>query len=108
MTQPPQTAPSEDELAERLRGAIRQGDILNDGRMPPERALAEHFGVTHQTIRRDLTELADSGKLERVHGGAVLPSGASNIGYAERRNLHEEANDEGNARKRGHDPGTRD
>ena len=51
MTQPPQTAPSEDELAERLRGAIRQGDILNDGRMPPERALAEHFGVSRARLR---------------------------------------------------------
>ncbi|WP_304951537.1 GntR family transcriptional regulator, partial [Sulfitobacter sp.] len=51
MTQPPQSAPSEDELAERLRGAIRQGDILNDGRMPPERALAEHFGVSRARLR---------------------------------------------------------
>lgn len=67
-----------------LEIARREGKVTVDG-------LAEHFGVTHQTIRRDLTELADSGKLERVHGGAVLPSGASNIGYAERRNLHEEA-----------------
>ena len=35
MTQSPQPAPREDELAERLRSTIRQGDILNDGRMPP-------------------------------------------------------------------------
>ena len=54
-------------------------------------ALAAHFGVTLQTIRRDLAELADSGKLERVHGGAVLPSGTVNIGYAERRTLNEDA-----------------
>ena len=53
--------------------------------------LAEHFGVTHQTIRRHLTELAEIGKLERLHGGPFLPSGASNIGYAERRNLNEDA-----------------
>lgn len=53
--------------------------------------LAERFGVTVQTIRRDLTELADAGKLERVHGGAVLPSGVSNIGYEDRRGLNEEA-----------------
>ena len=51
MNQNPQTAPREDELAERLRGAIRQGDILNDGRMPPERALAEHFGVSRARLR---------------------------------------------------------
>ncbi len=54
-------------------------------------ALAEHFDVTVQTIRRDLTELAEAGKLERVHGGAVLPSGVANIGYEDRRGLHEAA-----------------
>lgn len=53
--------------------------------------LAERFAVTAQTIRRDLSELAEAGKLERVHGGAVLPSGVSNIGYAERRTLNPQA-----------------
>lgn len=53
--------------------------------------LAEHFGVTHQTVRRDLTELAEAGRLDRVHGGAVLPSGTTNIGYEERRALNAEA-----------------
>jgi DeoR family glycerol-3-phosphate regulon repressor len=53
--------------------------------------LAQHFGVTLQTIRRDLTELAEAGQLERVHGGAVLPSGTTNIGYEERRRLNDEA-----------------
>ncbi len=53
--------------------------------------LALHFGVTLQTIRRDLAELADAGKLERVHGGAILPSGTTNIRYEERRRLNEAA-----------------
>jgi DeoR family glycerol-3-phosphate regulon repressor len=52
--------------------------------------LAERFGVTLQTIRRDLTDLSEAGQLERVHGGAVLPSGTSNIGYEERRVLNAE------------------
>lgn len=49
--------------------------------------LAERFGVTVQTIRRDLAELDEAGKLERVHGGAILRSGTVNIGYQERRAL---------------------
>ncbi len=53
--------------------------------------LASHFGVTVQTIRRDLTDLADAGKLDRVHGGAVLPSGVRNIGYEDRQGLNEAA-----------------
>ena len=33
--------------------------------------LAERFGVSEMTVRRDLRELAQDGKLERVRGGAV-------------------------------------
>ncbi|TWT98151.1 Glucitol operon repressor [Botrimarina colliarenosi] len=35
-------------------------------------ALAERFAVTDETIRRDLTKLARSGRVVRTHGGAVL------------------------------------
>ncbi|SIO37322.1 transcriptional regulator, DeoR family [Rhodovulum sp. ES.010] len=67
-----------------LEIARREGKVTVEG-------LAEHFGVTLQTIRRDLTELAEAGRLERVHGGAILPSGTTNIGYEERRSLNQEA-----------------
>lgn len=50
--------------------------------------LAARLGVSVQTIRRDLATLADDGRLERVHGGAVLPSGVANIAYEERRALN--------------------
>lgn len=64
--------------------ARREGKVTVEG-------LVEHFGVTPQTIRRDLTELADDGRLERVHGGAILPSTTTNIGYSERRELNQAA-----------------
>ncbi|PRY20647.1 DeoR family transcriptional regulator [Aliiruegeria haliotis] len=74
--------------------SFRQTDILalarQEGKVTVE-DLAERFSVSLQTIRRDLTELAESGQLERVHGGAMLPSGVSNIGYEDRRDLHSEA-----------------
>lgn len=74
--------------------SFRAPEILEiarrDGKVTVE-GLARHFGVTLQTIRRDLGELADGGKLERVHGGAVLPSGTVNIGYEERRTLNADA-----------------
>jgi DeoR/GlpR family transcriptional regulator of sugar metabolism len=38
--------------------------------------LAREFGTSEDTIRRDLRELAQAGKLQRVHGGA-LPSSAA-------------------------------
>ena len=50
--------------------------------------LARHFDVTLQTIRRDLAVLTRHGALERVHGGAVLPSGVANLEYEARRRLN--------------------
>lgn len=52
--------------------------------------LAAHFGVTPQTIRKDLNELCKRRLLHRVHGGAVIRSGVVNYGYEERRKLAEE------------------
>ena len=73
---------------------FRHKDILDiarkDGKVTVD-GLAQHFGVTLQTIRRDLSDLAEEGRLERVHGGAILPSGTSNIGYEERRQLNQDA-----------------
>lgn len=72
--------------------SLRQSEILEvartDGRVIVE-MLAEKFHVTLQTIRRDLTELADAGLLERIHGGAVLRTGVSNFGYEERRRMND-------------------
>ncbi|GAA0654359.1 DeoR/GlpR family DNA-binding transcription regulator [Kitasatospora atroaurantiaca] len=48
-------------------------------------SLAEDFGVTQETIRRDLSALDRAGLLRRVHGGA-LPAGGLHLepGLAER------------------------
>ena len=53
------------------------------GRVTVE-ALSTRFGVSPQTIRRDLGELCDAELLARVHGGAVAASGAINAAYAQR------------------------
>jgi DeoR family glycerol-3-phosphate regulon repressor len=55
--------------------------------------LAARFGVTLQTVRRDLNDLADSGHLERVHGGAVLKAPQTALGYRERVALNAAAKD---------------
>ncbi|MEM9552001.1 MAG: DeoR/GlpR family DNA-binding transcription regulator, partial [Pseudomonadota bacterium] len=74
--------------------SFRQPDILeiarHAGKVTVE-GLARHFGVTVQTIRRDLSDMAQAGQLQRVHGGAILPSGVANIQYEERRQLNEDA-----------------
>ena len=72
---------------------FRQREILNlarkDGKVTVD-GLAQHYDVTVQTIRRDLTELTDRGQLERVHGGAIIASGVVNMIYEERRRLNAE------------------
>jgi DeoR family fructose operon transcriptional repressor len=57
-------------------------------------AVAERFGVTTETVRRDLAVLERAGLLRRVHGGAV-PAGAAltlvETGLGERRGSRPEA-----------------
>ncbi len=71
--------------------SFRQSEIVEiaraDGRVVVE-DLADRFQVALQTIRRDLSELADAGVLDRVHGGAILRRGVSNFGYDERRRMN--------------------
>ncbi|MEM9584160.1 MAG: DeoR/GlpR family DNA-binding transcription regulator [Pseudomonadota bacterium] len=73
---------------------FRQTDILtiaqNEGRVSVD-DLAERFNISVQTIRKDLSDLSDAGQLKRVHGGAILPSGVTNIGYEQRRELNRAA-----------------
>ncbi len=78
---------------DRVTGGARKAKILEiaraDGRVSVD-GLARHFNVTVHTIRRDLTDLADAGHLERVHGGAVLATGANNIDYVQRQQVNAE------------------
>jgi DeoR family fructose operon transcriptional repressor len=56
-------------------------------------AVAEQFGVTTETVRRDLAVLERAGALRRVHGGAV-PAGALTLvetGLGERHDTRTEA-----------------
>jgi DeoR family fructose operon transcriptional repressor len=61
------------------------GLMREDGRISVA-GLAERFGVTAETARRDLAALERAGLLRRVHGGAVATTALSMIetGVAER------------------------
>lgn len=49
--------------------------------------LVREFGVSAQTIRRDLNDICDHGLLKRSHGGAIFPSGIENMEYEARRRI---------------------
>ena len=73
----------------------RQAQLLDEvrslGSVSVE-ALAERFGVTLQTVRRDVKLLADDGLLARFHGGVRVPSSTTeNIAYRQRQLLNEAA-----------------
>ena len=46
--------------------------------------LAVRFGVTPQTIRKDLNDLCSQRHLTRIHGRALYPSGIENLEYEAR------------------------
>ncbi len=71
--------PRQAELIEEVR---RRGTVSVE-------ALAERFGVTLQTVRRDLKLLAQASLLARFHGGVRLPSSTTeNIEYRQRQQLN--------------------
>lgn len=62
-------------------GAARQQEILSliaRGEIIAVNALAERFGVSQETVRRDIRALQEAGLLQRVHGGAV-PAGTVDL-----------------------------
>jgi len=51
-------------------------------------ALATHFQLSEQTLRKDVNELCREGLLRRCHGGVELPSKRINTSYEARKILH--------------------
>lgn len=46
--------------------------------------ITKAFGVSAQTIRKDLNELSDQGLVKRVHGGITLPTTNRNLSFSNR------------------------
>lgn len=51
-----------------LRNALDEGEWRPGDRLPPERELADRYGVSLITVRRALTDLAREHRLERTQG----------------------------------------
>ena len=58
-----------------LAEEIQRGGRTPGARLPPERALAEHFGVSRVTLRRALDELSRAGLVRRSVSGWEVASG---------------------------------
>ncbi len=62
------------QLADRLRRQIADGDYRIGDRLPSEGALGEEFGVSRITVRAALDQLSAAGMLQRLRGKGTFVS----------------------------------
>jgi DeoR/GlpR family transcriptional regulator of sugar metabolism len=79
-----------DMLASQRREYILK--VLKENGQVIAKAMSQELGLSEDTIRRDLRELAGEGRLQRVHGGA-LPSSPAVVDFAGRQQLATAAKD---------------
>lgn len=59
------------QIAEQIRNSIMSGEFVPGDRLPPERELAEMFGVSRPSVREALNILGASGLVEVLQGGGT-------------------------------------
>ncbi|WP_372618882.1 DeoR/GlpR family DNA-binding transcription regulator [Falsiroseomonas sp.] len=85
---PPEAVPGPDPaLAPRQAALLR---LVGEQGFGTVEGLARRFGVSTQTVRRDIIALTARGLLQRFHGGAG-PAGAVRLGHAEKAERQREA-----------------
>lgn len=80
----------EDEVGQRRMAILA---IVREQGFATIEALARQFGLSAQTVRRDIVHLDAEGLLHRFHGGAGVREGHVRLGYAEKRGVAADAKD---------------
>jgi GntR family transcriptional repressor for pyruvate dehydrogenase complex len=60
------------QIAEQIRTSILAGEFTPGEKLPPERELAELFGVSRPSVREALNTLAAAGMVESYQGGGTV------------------------------------
>ncbi len=60
------------QIAEQIRSSILNGEFSPGDKLPPERELAEMFGVSRPSVREALNILASAGMVESYQGGGTV------------------------------------
>jgi len=71
-----------DQTLSKLRQLIANGGVGADGRMPPERTLANEMGVGRRSLRRALEILEREGEITRHQGRGTFIQGRNGNGHA--------------------------
>lgn len=69
------------QIADRIRQAIGSGALGADGRLPPEQALSERFGVNRHTVRRAIAALVQEGVLRAEQGRGTFVETRRRLSY---------------------------
>src|SRR5450759_761535 len=60
------------QIADQIRSSILAGEFAPGDKLPPERELAEMFGVSRPSVREALNMLASSGLVQSYQGGGTV------------------------------------
>jgi len=60
------------QIADQIRASILSGDFSPGDKLPPERELAESFGVSRPSVREALNALASAGLVRSNQGGGTI------------------------------------
>ena len=69
------------QIADRIRQAIGSGALGADGRLPPEQALSERFGVNRHTVRSAIAALVQEGVLRAEQGRGTFVETRRRLSY---------------------------
>jgi len=69
------------QIADQIRHAISAGTLAADGRLPPELALSERFGVNRHTVRSAIAALVREGVLRAEQGRGTFVESRSRLSY---------------------------
>ncbi|TQE98178.1 MAG: FadR family transcriptional regulator [Spiribacter salinus] len=72
----------EEDLFRKLSHLIESSEVAIDGRLPPERKLAERFGVSRSKLRLTLERLEDEGSVYRRQGRGTFAAPPVSQGYS--------------------------
>lgn len=88
------------QIADRMRQGIAAGTLGEDGRLPPELALSERFGVNRHTLRSAIAALVQEGVLRAEQGRGTFVADRRRLSYPISSRTRFSAGLEGQARER--------